>query len=160
MSAYPRMAHSRLTLAPGRCGCNMKLIIFKLISRIAILSICYEIAFMWMPQDLANDKSTLFQVMAWCPQTTSHYLCQCWPRSMSPYDVNRTQWVKQEIDKKSTSWRTLLFLYQQVWWTQNLLDTALHAKINFTTPCHEHWAIKVIAIDTRGNFISYWINCR
>ena len=32
----------------------------------------------WMPQDLIDDKSTLFDVMAWCHQTASHYLNQCW----------------------------------------------------------------------------------
>ena len=31
--------------------------------------------------------------MAWCHQATSHYLSQCWPRSLSPYDVTRPQWV-------------------------------------------------------------------
>ena len=47
-----------------------------------------------MPLDLTDDKSTLIQVMAWCHQATGHYLSQCWPRSMSPYDVTRPQWVK------------------------------------------------------------------
>ena len=32
--------------------------------------------------------------MAWCCQATSHYLSQCWPRSLSPYGVIRPQWVK------------------------------------------------------------------
>ena len=32
--------------------------------------------------------------MAWCHQATSHYLSQCWPRSLSPYGVTRSQWVK------------------------------------------------------------------
>ena len=32
--------------------------------------------------------------MAWCHQVTSHYLGQCWPRSMSPYGITRPQWVK------------------------------------------------------------------
>ena len=32
--------------------------------------------------------------MAWCHQATSHYLCQCWPSSMSSYGVTRPQWVK------------------------------------------------------------------
>ena len=31
--------------------------------------------------------------MAWCHQATSHYLSQCWPRSLSPYGVTRPQWV-------------------------------------------------------------------
>ena len=46
-----------------------------------------------MSLDLTDEKSTLVQVMAWCRQAPSHYLSQCWPRSMSPYDVTRPQWV-------------------------------------------------------------------
>ena len=46
-----------------------------------------------MSMDLTDDKSTLVQVMAWCRQATSHYLSQCWPRSMSPHGVTRPQWV-------------------------------------------------------------------
>ena len=42
---------------------------------------------------VTDDKSTLVHVMAWCRQATSHYLSQCWPRSMSPYGVTRLQWV-------------------------------------------------------------------
>ena len=56
--------------------------------------ICYEIALRWMPLDLTDEKSTLVQVMAWCCQVTSHYLSQCWPRSMTPNGVTRPQWVK------------------------------------------------------------------
>ena len=41
----------------------------------------------WMSMDLTDEKSALVQVMA------SHYLSQCWPRSMLPYGVNRSQWV-------------------------------------------------------------------
>ena len=80
-------------LAPGRCGCYLKKVIFKLISRINILSILCEIVLSWMPQDLTDDKSTLVQVMAWCRQATSHYLSQCWPRCLSPYGITRPQGV-------------------------------------------------------------------
>ena len=38
-------------------------------------------------------KSTLVQIMAWCHQATSHYLSQCWPRSMLPYGMTRPQCV-------------------------------------------------------------------
>ena len=55
-----------------------------------------EIALKWMSLDLIDDKSTLVQVMAWCHQATSHYLSQCWPRSLSPYGVTRPQWVNPE----------------------------------------------------------------
>ena len=47
----------------------------------------------FLPLDLTDDKSTLVQVMAWCHQATSHYLSQCWPRSLSPYGVTRPQSV-------------------------------------------------------------------
>ena len=40
--------------------------------------------------------------MAWCRQATSHYLNQCWSRSMSPSGVTRPQWVTQEINTKIT----------------------------------------------------------
>ena len=46
-----------------------------------------------MPLDLTDDKSTLVQVMAWCHQAPSHYLSQCWPRSMSPNGITMPQWV-------------------------------------------------------------------
>ena len=42
---------------------------------------------------LPMRSRTLVQVMAWCRQATSHYLSQCWPRSLSPYGVTRPQWV-------------------------------------------------------------------
>ena len=53
-----------------------------------------ELAFIWMSLDLTDDKSTMVQVTAWCRQATSHYLSQCWPRSLLPYGVTRPQWVK------------------------------------------------------------------
>ena len=31
-------------------------------------------------------------LMAWCPQAASHYLSQCWPRSVSPCDIPWPQW--------------------------------------------------------------------
>ena len=48
-------------------------------------NISSEIALTWTSLDLSDDKSTLVQVMAWCRQAASHYLSQCWPRSMSPW---------------------------------------------------------------------------
>ena len=51
-----------------------------------------------MPQNLADNKSTLVQVMAWCRQATSHYLNQCWPRSAMPYGVTWPQWVNAASD--------------------------------------------------------------
>ena len=38
---------------------------------------------------LVDDMSALIQVMAWCRKATSHFLSQCWPRSILPYAVTR-----------------------------------------------------------------------
>ena len=45
----------------------------------------------WLPQELINEKSILVQVMTWCCQQMSHYLSQCWPRSMPTYGITRLQ---------------------------------------------------------------------
>ena len=43
------------SMAPRGCECNVKLVIFKLISRTVILSISSEITVRWMPQVLNYD---------------------------------------------------------------------------------------------------------
>ena len=43
------------------------------------------------------DTSTLVQVMGWCRQAPSHYLSQCWPRSVLAYGIIRLQWVNTLI---------------------------------------------------------------
>ena len=43
--------------------------------------------------EVSLSNSALVWVMAWCRQATSHCLSQCWPRSLSPYDVTRPKWV-------------------------------------------------------------------
>ena len=65
------------SLAPGRFQFHFTKVIFKLILVNGGLGISYEIALRWMPEDFADDKATLAQVMAWCRQATSHYLSQC-----------------------------------------------------------------------------------
>ena len=79
------------SLVPGRCGNNFKSMIFKLTVQNSSWSTGWETALRIMPHNLINDKSTLVQVMAWswCRQTTSHYLSQYWPSSMSPYGITR-----------------------------------------------------------------------
>ena len=92
LSGYPTFRrntdHSSLT--PGRYGNDSKGTIFKFyrISAWALamnfLSVeCYRISLM-ISQHLCR----------WYRQATSHYLSQCWPRSMSLCGVTRPQWVK------------------------------------------------------------------
>ena len=54
-----------------------------------------QIALRLMAQNLTDHDSTLVQVMAWFHQAASHYLNQCWLRSLSPYSVARPQWLKR-----------------------------------------------------------------
>ena len=77
------------SLAPGRSECDSENVIFNLVLLIGIFRSSLDNALWWMPQYLTDDESTLVQVMAWCHQATSHYLSQCWPRSLSPYGVTR-----------------------------------------------------------------------
>ena len=80
-------------LAPEKFELNFSYVIFKWILAIDVWVITCDIALIWMSLDFADDQSTLVQVMAWCRQATSHYLSQWWPRSLSPYGVNRPEWV-------------------------------------------------------------------
>ena len=81
-------------LASGIFEWNFREVLFKLISTIDVWGIACEIAIRRISLDLADNKSTLVQIMTWCRQATSHYLSQCWPRSLSPYGITRLHWVK------------------------------------------------------------------
>ena len=48
----------------------------------------------WMSPEPTDGESTMFHVMAWCRQAPSHYLKQCWLRSLSPYGVTKPRWAK------------------------------------------------------------------
>ena len=73
------------SLSPGGFRCNFENSIFKLALLIGSFRDSFNKFIRWMIQNLTYDKSTLVQVMAWCRQATSHYLSQCWPRSLSTY---------------------------------------------------------------------------
>ena len=77
------------SLVPGRFQFNFRWVILKLTLVNGGWGILWNRPLRWMPLDLADDKSTLVQVMAWCRQATSHYLSQCWPRPMLPYGIYR-----------------------------------------------------------------------
>ena len=92
------LGHNELTRWPlGDLDAILKSVIFNLVLLIGIFRSSRDNALRWMPLDLTNDQSTLVQVMAWCRQATSHYLSQCWPRSLPPYGVTRPQWVNEPL---------------------------------------------------------------
>ena len=96
--------------------------VFKFILAIDGWDISHKISSRWMSLDL-TDKSTLVQVMAWYHEATSHYLSQCWLRSMSPYGITRPPWVKK-------IWYTVSNLYKVKIWIQ--VETFNHG---ITTSC-------------------------
>ena len=83
--------------APRIFEMNFRKVIFKLNLVIDGWGISWETVVPWTPQVLTDEKSTLFQVMAWCRQATSHYLGQCWPSFLSPYGVIMPQWVNSSL---------------------------------------------------------------
>ena len=100
--------HAPLTHWPlGEISIKSQKIIFKLILVTDGCDISSKIALRWKSLDLSDDKSTLVQVMAWCRQATSHYLNQCWPRSLPPYGVTRPQWVKSNQSSTVTESKLL-----------------------------------------------------
>ena len=64
-------------------------------------SVAFEIALRWMSMDFTDDKLTLIMVMAWCVVAPSHYLSQCWPRSMLWYAITRPQRIKDVVHPKT-----------------------------------------------------------
>ena len=110
------------SLAAGKFEWHFRFLIFQIVSVIDGQGISCETALRWMSLDLIDDKSSLVQVMAWCRQATSHYLSQCWLRSISPNGVTRPQWVKVE--------RNILYYISLtltlVWSIMKLLNIVLH----------------------------------
>ena len=93
-------------IGPGRFERNFREVIFKLILVIDGWGISCKIALKWLLLNLTDDESTSVQVMALCHQVPSHYMSQCWPRSMSLYGISRPQCVKVITDYlQPVSWR-------------------------------------------------------
>ena len=81
------------------CG-NLTSVSSEYMLRIKFMSTSYEMALSWMPQNTIGDNSALVGTMAWCRQSTTHYLSQCVLRSISPYGVTRPQRVSDALDKR------------------------------------------------------------
>ena len=115
------------SLASGKFEWNLRNVKLRLILLIDGWGISCELALRWMSLDLNEDKSTLVQVMVWCRQATSHYLSQCWPRSLSPYGVTRPQWVK---------WRSCN-MCKKVTWLDHFWTVFIKLFVFFCRSCSE-----------------------
>ena len=105
-----------------------------------------------MVTGLADAKSTLGQVMAWCHQATSHYLSQCWPRSMLPYGIIRPQSVNSSHNvflKWNGGYINILYMhytYLHICCHLHNNDDILQRDI---TPLQTHWS-----------YVSYTLRCQ
>ena len=133
--------------------------IFKLILARDSSGISSEIIHRWLSLDLTDEKSTLVQVMTWCRQAPSHYLSQCWPRSLSPYGIIELQWVN------SSSLRGLIFVFKNIifkciFMTESEITGPQNALICITEDliCDQLTLIQVMAWSCQATS-HYWIQC-
>ena len=121
--------------------------ILKLVSVTGGWGILCKIALRWLSLDVTDDKSTLVQVMAWCPQATSHYLNQSWSRSLMPYGIPVPQWAKITTTKQNKTIciffytvSTVLHINELVQEKRNSIANALELHLSCTNPstwCHQ-----------------------
>ena len=64
------------SFAPVKSGSKLKRAIFEYMLRIKFMNSCRQIALKWMSQNIYADRSTIFQIMAWCHSAVSHNLSQ------------------------------------------------------------------------------------
>ena len=104
--------------------------------------------------DANNIVSTLVQVMACCCQATSHYLKQCWLKSMLSYDFTRTQWVNP------IHFRRLHCILQSVWWDPLTCEVLIWEHFShcwpFATGIHHGFPHKATVVEGFGVF--FWTN--
>ena len=129
------------SVAPGRCGCNVELAIFKIVSEVNILSIFCENALRWMPQDLIDDQLTGFQVMAWCHQAPSHYLIKCWYSAMSQYDFTKPQCINTTC---LTTHMNANKIMNNVWFSKTILRENNSPNHLFNFHFNAIWNIHII----------------
>ena len=135
------------SLAAGRSGCNFKNVIINHAVLIGIFRSCNN-ALRWTPWDLMADESTLVQVMAWYHQATSHYLNQCWLRSLKPCGVTRPLWV----DNSQKAWLP--------WATRNCLRATRYPVACYLYQISEYldykWYFLGIIFDESHIRSTYW----
>ena len=95
-------------------GYVVAILIVILVLEINNLGNSCEIALGWILQN-SCDQSIWVQLMAWCRRATSHYLSQCWPRSMSPHDVTRPQWIEVLNTSSANKLANLICLRPMLW---------------------------------------------
>ena len=142
------------SLTLGRLQIILRKVVFQEILVIDGWRVLCKIVLKWMPMDLTDGKSTLVQVMAWCRQATSHYLSQCWPRSVSPYGIIRPQWVNTDL----ITWSWMLSSDNTIYLTQPLMSNNwLDDNHKFTWPiCESIRKLNGQSIKVMSHYVLAW----
>ena len=101
---------------------------------IDMLSTC-EIRLQWVPFDPTDVKSTFVQVVAWCCGATSHYMRQCWARSITNMVSLGCSESKQHHDKSHID-QVILCIYMLViiWQISWIMDVDMTGELtDFTS---------------------------
>ena len=98
--------------------------------------------------------SALIEAIIWCCQATSHYLNQCWPKSITPYGMTWPLWV-------NSLWPNINIIYDKNQISLKFISkgwgSSISALINSLAPgrlgCHFKTAIFNLALSI-GSFRS------
>ena len=109
-----------------------------------------------------DDQSSLVEVMARCRQATSHYLIQCWPRSLLPYGLTRPQWVNTLrlwqmsaiLQKTFSNWFSNWFM-KIVYFDSHFIEIVTHGWIDNTPALVQTMAWQQTIIWT-NDCLLYW----
>ena len=142
------------------------------------LTLLSKIALHWMPQNTFDGKSALMPVMAWCCQAASHYLSQCWLRSILS-SVITLQSLNGLVLLKAQSWSNLGAKNRTETWavynspglrglSQETDTIRTHAIIDKAYKAHDHlklWSRPVVCMILWLGLVwikvCWWeINCR
>ena len=93
------------SLATLRSGFNVKNSVFNLVLMTGIFRSSHYNTIRRIPWYFTDDTSTLVQVMAWCCQAPSHYLNQCWARSMVSLGHNELKSPRRGHINSSWHWQ-------------------------------------------------------
>ena len=80
----------------------------------------------------SDGKSTLVQVMASCHQATSHYLKQCWLRSILPYNITGPQWITFSADSEAQNLLYESFLFMSALISKQFNDQYIHCAVGYS----------------------------
>ena len=103
--------------------------------------ISYDIALGWLSLDLTDDKSMLVQIKAWCRLAASHYLSQCWPRSVLKYHITRLQWVEYSSDVTKVKKKTLAHILNSIKTPQSSLLQMSYGVSSWVTILVKNYAV-------------------